>query len=392
MSVDTAGSVLPLEVDAFLEEASRRTGLNDFGPQWFTKGMSVFFESARTEAQWTAEGRARRTEYFLHGLSNRLNMFDWIKRHPEILDEKVPVAGIVVGLPRTGSTMVHRLLDAGPNMTAMRMWENIFLAPMAGEGAHDTDQRVAIGQQAMAEELRRFPQLAAMHPPVFDGAEEEILLMEQWFIGTGVESQQWVPGFGDWHIQQNLTDAYRDLYTSLQFLQWQRLGRKNCSWVLKSPGHLADIHSLLSVFPDAKIINTHRDPLSTIPSYASMMEMFYGMHSDAADPTLIGPYWAKRWGQILSRYLDARREFPDDRFIDVQFRDVIGDKLEQVRMIFERMGRPLDAGGVAAIEASIAADPHASTAKHHYTMERFGLTQELIENEFAAYRARFIDA
>ena len=380
----------PLQTDALLGEARHRAGLEDFGSSWFLEPLGVMLDALRTEAKLSEAGVAAHRERILAGLVNRLRTTDAIKRHPEILQEKVDVPGIIVGLPRTGSTMFHRLLTSAPGLTALRWWEAQNYAPFPGEERGQPLERVAFAERLLASMLEHNPDLMSIHPFQVWGADEEIIILDQFFIGTMPEAYAYIPSYSAWLKRANQRPAYEELRTVLKFLQWQDPERAGKRWITKTPGHLAALDSLLEVFPETQVIMTHRDPLHTVPSYCSMVVALQEFGAAQIDRVEVGRFTAQRWAEMLERFTHVRDELGESRFIDVPYEALVKDPLEQWRRVLERLGEPVTAAAERASEQWLRENGREKRAPHHYTLEEFGLTRPTLEKWFAAYRSRFI--
>lgn len=390
MASAAAAPVQPaFDREALLEAARQRTGLSDFGDTWFLEPMDKFIESANSEARLTPAGVAAQTEVIVKGLASRLRMFEDIKRHPEILDEKVEVAGIILGLPRTGSTIFHRLLASSPGMTAIRWFEAQNFAPFPGETPGDPQERRAYAKAMIEGWLQAAPELASIHPLDPEAPDEEILILGQMFVSTMVEGMTFVPGFTRWLDDYDQSRGHEDLKTILQYLQWQEPSRRGSKWVLKSPSNLPYAEVAAKAFPDALLIMTHRDPLQTVPSYVSMQAALYKLGATIDDRD-VGAFWFPRLVNWMKRFEVARERIGEDRFVDIDYREVARDPLRQAQRVLERMGLPADGGSEAAMAEFMAGNQREQRPTHDYSLERFGLDEEEVKQAFAQYRDRYI--
>jgi hypothetical protein len=269
-----------------------------------------------------------------------------------------------------------------------------FPGPFPDWDARGPDPRIAAAREQVAWILAHQPVLAAIHPWDAEGPDEEILLMEHSFLSHVPESGANLPSYRAWLDRQDLRPAYTFLRRLLRFLQWQKRRRGETAerWVLKTPMHLGFLELLFETFPGARVIQTHRDPLETIPSVASMYLALWGLATEKPDPLEVGRQCLERYAGALRRCLAARERLPADRFVDVSYREVARDPLASVRRVYDAVGRALSPGAAAAMAAWVAANPREHRPPHEYTLESFGYTREAIEREFAAYRARFVGA
>jgi hypothetical protein len=269
---DTANAVQPMATSPYFNReellalARERAGLDDFGDTWFFEPMDQFIKASNRDAHLTEMGLQGQIETIVKGLVSRLRMIDDIKRHPEILDEKIEVAGIILGLPRTGSTIFHRLLASAPGMTAIRWYEAQNYAPFPGEDPATSPDRRAYAQAMIDGWLNAAPELASIHPLDPDAPDEEILILGQLFVSTMVEAMTFAPSYAEWLNSYDQSRGHEDLKAILQYLQWQNPSRRGKKWILKSPSNLPYAEVSANAFPDAQLIMTHRDPLEIVPS------------------------------------------------------------------------------------------------------------------------------
>ncbi len=372
-------------------EARQTAGLDDFGDLWIFENLDALIPILNSEAELTEIGAAGARAMIVTALVNRLRHVDLLRRHPEIRDEKVEVAAVVVGLPRTGSTMLHRMLSSAPGMTGVKWWECQNYAPFPGEQPGDPEPRRAAAKVYLDYMLEHAPDLMSIHPMNIDQSDEELIILGLMFSSTMIEGMYYVPSYARWLIEHSRTRCYADLKEILQSLQWQDKRRKGAKWVLKTPGHLMALDGVLETFPGAKIVMTHRDPVSTVPSYCSMMTTLYHMAS-TVDPHRIGAFWEKRLAELLDLFMSIRARTGSADFIDVRYTDLTTHPIEQGKRVLAEAGIALTPDIVGGMEEWVEANRREDRAPHKYALEDFGLTREQVERDFASYRAVFLDA
>jgi len=375
--------------ESLLAAARDRTGLTDFGDTWFFEPMDRYIAAANAEGKLTSDGFAGQTESILKGLASRLRMVDDIKRHPEILDETVEVAAIILGLPRTGSTIFHRLLASAPGMTAIRWYEAQNYAPLPGDEPGNPKARRAYAEAMIAGWLNLSPELASIHPLDPDAPDEEIIILGQLFITTMVEAMTFVPSFAEWLNHYDQSQGYEDLKTILKYLQWQDPTRRGKKWILKSPQNLPYTDVIAKAFPQAVLVMTHRDPLEVVPSYVSMEAALYKLNSVHSDEA-VGGFWFPRLAEWMRRFEASRERIGEHRFIDIDYREVAREPLRQAERVLARIGIPLDAEIEAALTEFMAGNKREQRPLHDYSLERFGLNEAEVREAFASYRDRYI--
>ncbi len=379
-----------LEREAMLSAACARTGLSDFGDTWFLEPMDQYLAAANAEARLTPEGVAGQTEVVVKGLASRLRMIDDIRRHPEILDERVEVAGIILGLPRTGSTIFHRLLASTPGMTAIRWYEAQNYAPFPGEQRGNPSERRAYARAMIDGWMQLSPELASIHPLDPDSPDEEIIVLGQMFVSTMIEGMSFVPSFCDWLDGYDQSRGHEDLKVILKYLQWQDPARKGAKWILKSPSHLPYTEIAARAFPEAVLVMTHRDPLDVVPSYVSMEAALYKLSATIPDEE-VGRFWFRRLVQWMRRFEAARARIGEHRFIDIDYRAVGREPLVQAGRVLEAMGIAGDDQRDALLSEFLEGNKREQRPLHDYSLERFGLNEAEIRHEFAGYCARYIE-
>jgi len=369
--------------------AIEATGLSDFGDPWIFENLDALIPVLNSEAELTEVGVGGAEAMIVTALTNRLRHVDLIKRHPEILDEKVDIAAVVVGLPRTGSTMLHRMLSSAPGMTGVKWWEAQNYAPFPGEERGQPDARREAAKHYLAYMLEHAPELMSIHPMSIDQSDEELIILGLLFSSTMIEGMYHVPTYARWLVENSRTRCYADLKEILQSLQWQDPARRGAKWVLKTPGHLMALDGVLDTFPEAKIVMTHRDPVQTVPSYCSMMTTLYHMGS-TVDRERIGAFWEKRLAELLDLFMSVRAKVGPDNFIDVRYTDTTTRPVEEGKRVLAEAGIAVTPEIEAGMAEWVEANKREDRAPHRYALEDFGLTRELVEQDFAEYRAAYL--
>ena len=375
-----------LNADELMAEAQAVTGLEDFGHPQFIAGLQALVASMASEAALTDAGLAAQRQRLLGLLVNRLRIEQALRKHPEIRDERIDAPLVIVGLPRTGSTLTHRLLASDPDHTAMRWWEGRYPAMLPGERRGEPTERRALGRAEVEAVVAASAEAMSIHPWDFDGADEEVLLMEHSFHSTVPEAYMQLPSYSRWVEAQDPVPAYRDLLACLKYLQWQAPARAGKRWVLKSPHHLGFLDALLRVFPDASIIQTHRNPHETVPSFCSMCASLAAPLTRKPEARAIGAHWAAKLARNLEDSMAVANRQPRS-FIDLYFRDLMDDPIAEMTRLYGFIGRPLDARAQAAMQAYRRDDAHESDA-HRYRLADYGLSEAGINARFGAYMAR----
>jgi hypothetical protein len=379
---------MSLKVDSLLSAAKDKAKSDAFGDDWFLEPLGVLVDALNSEAQLSEMG-ANMTERRLTALLvDRLRLRKLQAEHPEILDVEVQVAAEICGLPRTGSTLLHRLLSASPQLTSTLSWECSYPLPFPGESPA-AEIRKEKAKKMMDLFLELSPEFGDIHTVVWDGPEEDILLLDRTFTAMSFDSFYWLPTYGVWLRQYDQAPAYKELREWLQVLQWQDASRAGKKWVLKSPHHLTAVNTTLDEFPDCKIVMTHRSPTSAVPSYASMVQAMTSQYSDKADPQKIGPYWSERFRESLGQFADVRARRPE-RFVDIPFKATVAQPLETVTALMSDLGLAVNPGDTRAFEDYLEINRQEKHGSHSYTAEDFGLSTEQLESDFSFYTEAYL--
>ena len=376
--------------ESLVAQAKEQTGLNDFGDSWFFANIDALIPSLNSQAKLSPEGIYGAQHMIVSGLVNRLRHVQLLKDNPEILDETVNVTAVLTGLPRTGSTMLHRMLAAAPQLTGVRWYETQNYVPLDGEVRGDPTPRLEAAKGVLAYMLEAIPELMSIHPMDIQQPDEEVIILGQLFSSSMIESTYFVPDYAAWLSKQDPRKAYEDLIEILQSLQWQDPSRKGKSWVLKTPGHLMGLQTAIDVFPEAKIVMTHRDPVSTIPSYCSMEASLYKMGSTDISNLDIGTYWMARLGEWLDNFIAVRARADSTRFIDVNYKDLLTNPAETGLAVLKAAGLQESSEIRDGMEDWIEANRREHRAAHKYSLEDFGLDAEAIGAKYHDYISHYV--
>ncbi|MFT3927559.1 MAG: sulfotransferase [Myxococcales bacterium] len=375
-----------LQASALLSAARAQTGLSDFGDESFREALGVLLRSIEREANLHTVGKLITKARLTRSLTTRLLLQDAIKRHPEVFESELPAPIVIAGLQRTGTTMLHRLLASDTGLRSLRSYEAI--APMAPERSffsrfHGHDARWLEAKLSERALLYMAPDFFAIHPVEADAPEEDVLLLDYSFLSTVPEATLHVPSYAHWLEQQDQTPAYRLLDLMLRWLS-HRQGPKR--WVLKTPHHLEHLDVLRKVFPDARVIQTHRDPSQTLASFCSMIWHSRGVFSDSVDPHEIGRHWSRKVSRMLERALEVRKRDGERGFVDVSYEDLIAAPLEALEKLYVKLGLELRAEARWAMTETLLRSPQHKYGRHQYQLEDFGLSNEQTLEMFAEYR------
>lgn len=385
-SLDRVGLLPMLEVDALMATARKSTGLDDYGDEWFREPLGRLVDSLNDEAQLSALGRTIMHTRLVGALSTRLRAEALFAAHPEIGEIDLGQVIVIAGLQRTGTTTLHRLLSAEPKMRSVLSWEALNPAPLAGEKPGRPAARIRQGKIAERGLKYIAPHFFAIHPVEHDAPEEDVLLLDVSFMSQSAEATLHVPSYAAWLETRDNTPAYVYLRRLMQLLSWQRPAE---NWVLKSPHHMEYIDTALAVFPNATIVQTHRDPRKTMASFASMVAHGRSVFSDVVSVKGVSEHWMRKVKRLMQLSMDVRDRLGPDHFIDVSYYDLLEDPVREVERVYAKAGIVFDEASRTAVSSTKKKNVQHRYGRHRYGLEDFGLSPEQIEHEFGFYRARY---
>ncbi len=383
---------IDFDYDAILRDAERRAEVGSFSNEFYLVPLRRLLEGYIRESNLNAIGRSIQRERVVGILATNLRFESFWERHPEIAQEPIADPIVILGFGRTGSTLLQRVLGADPRLHTTLFWEGRFPVPFPGEAVENPEQRIETALEEVEMMYATIPDLESIHPLDALQAEEEVLLLEQSFYSDSPESFARLTEFGQWREALDHTPGYEHLKRLLQFLQWQRRKRGIVAerWVLKSPSHIHNCHVIRDVFPGVRFVHTHRDPVETIPSFASLCYSFWRQNSDSVDPLLCGRYWAEKMGRGIDRCMRFRDAGNDHLFFDVDYRETARDPLAVAARICGFIGWEHTEAARSGQRRWLEANRRDLRPPHEYSPATFGLTAAGLKARHREYRERYL--
>ena len=371
-----------------LRAACRATGFEDFGDDDFLEPLRRLLSSLESEADLTFLGRVAARRDLTGLLETRLRLIADRQRYPAIAAEHIAAPIFIVGLPRTGSTLLHHLLAQDPDTRVTQAWEVMYPSPPPTRDTYDSDPRI----ERAAKQLRWLdwlaPDFKTIHPVGARLPLECIALMSGSFRATRFQTTYNVPSYEVWLNGQDMRPAYAFHRQFLQHLQWRTPGAR---WVLKAPSHVFSFDALLDTYPDARIVQTHRDPVTAVTSVASLSSVLHRAFSRRRAPSEFGHEVIIRWTDGLERSLELRRtgRVTPDRLVDVHYHKLVKDPMATVRWIYAQFRMSLTPYAEARMRKFLAANPQGKHGRHEYAPNTFGLDPQELETRFRVYSEYF---
>ncbi len=396
-----AGSVSEIDAvldpDRVLAAAREATGLSDFGDADIREHVAVDFAAAARRAALGhvyPAGFAAQTQ---NALETRLRLEDAYRRNPEILDEQILAPIVVLGLPRTGTTKLQRMLACDPRAQRTELWRLLFPVPVAGAKPGEIDPRITMAEHTVTAIATASPDFMAAHPWAAEEVDEDTFL-QVFTVGTPAAAIRLLDRTQLTLTAHRMPAVYEDELKILKYLQWQDGGARGRHWVMKAPNHLGNLELVHQLYPDATIVTTHRAIESCLPSLMRYMEAvlnmgtseFVGMGDPNLDLAELGSFTVDFYAAEMERYIEQRDRLElDAKIIDLHFQDIVTDPFACIARIYDQRGQVLDAAVEEQMAGWVRANPVEKFGKHVYSLERYDVSLDQVREAFAHYTSRF---
>jgi hypothetical protein len=375
---------IALDERALLDEACARTGLDDFGGEEFREPLRVLVDSIESERSLHFVGRIVARDELLNLLCNRLRITETRKRSPEIAGIEIDRPIFVTGLPRTGTSILHELLACDPANRVPLAWEIRHPCPPPQASTYDRDPRIERAEREIQLWNEIVPEYRTIHELGARLPVECILLTAHEFRSDQLAATNHALAYGAWLATADMRPAYRWHRQMLQLLGW-RTPRER--WVLKAPSHLAALDALLAVYPDARIVQTHRDPLRVMGSVLSTLYATAAIRCDRIDRDALRAWFS---GESCAALLDGATRIRGSeiaskaRFVDVGYAELMRDPLAAIASLYRDLDIDLEAEAQSRMREYLARKPKDKHGAHDYDFAATGVDR-------AAERARFVE-
>ncbi len=372
-------------LDAFHEAASKAIGADDFGTG-YGEGLQVLAQAYDAEAKLTPFGRMMAQQGIITVLKNRLRARKYCKENPTILKQEIRRPIFILGLPRTGTTALHHLIGADPGVQFLEYW--LAAAPQPRPPRAEWEARPEFKQAARDLKTMYYldPSLKAMHLMTADGPEECRHLLQHQFTDDTFDCNSTIPSYSKWYDRVDMKPTYEQHRDLLKLIGSTSPEKR---WVLKYPMHMRAIREIFEVYPDACIVQTHRDPNQVLPSICSLVAGWRGMYERDVDPKAVSQWLLDLWASRMEQMMAFRREKGDAHFFDLQFREVLADPVGAVKRIYTHFGLAYSDTTQSRFEAHSFENPRGKHGAHQYRMEDFGITEKAVHERYAAYIEHF---
>ena len=379
---------LSLDETLLLDWARQKTQLDDFGDTAFREPLRILLECCEREASLNLLGRISTRFEIRQLLVNRLQLVAARKRWPEIAAQAIEQPLFIVGLPRSGTTLLQGLLAQDPANRTPLIWETMLVPAVDSNRIVHNDRLRATAARRLRWFNRLAPDFRRIHDVQPQLPQECIAITAHTFASSQFHTTYRIPTYQKWLEGYDHRPCYA---FQRQFLQHLQYGADASHCVLKAPAHLFDLEALFAEYPDACVVQTHRDPVKVLASVASLTAELYSVFSDSINHDEIGNEVAQRWSLGVERGMQARTALsPVSRqFFDVQYMDLVRDPVGTVQRIYTHFGRPFGAEARSRMQQYLSANPEARHGSHDYRLVDWGLDAARENERFRRYREFF---
>lgn len=367
-------------------DAREATGLDDFGDPAYLDGLHVLLRAYDEEAHLTPFGRMMVTRELTGVLSARLAVEAGWKADPSLREAPIRRPLFILGLPRTGTTALHHLLAQDPDSQVLEFFLAVAPGPRPPRETWPDDPRYRASERGLRTAYFLDPSLKAIHLLTTDGPEECRHLLGQSFSDDTFDSNATVPSYTAWYRERDMRASYARHRDILRLIQAPTPGRR---WVLKYPAHLTHLEVLFETYPDACIVQTHRDPSRVLPSLCSLVTHWRGLYEEGVDARAVARWQLEMWAERMEHAMAVRAQQKPEQFFDLDFREVVDDPVAAVRRVSDHFGFELSGEAERRMRSWHAEHPQGEHGGHRYSAAQFGLVEDEMAGRFAAYVEHF---
>lgn len=373
-----------LVVDRLIDAARKQTGLETFDSDSYREGLEVLVADMN-EIALSESGAARNVGSLVGYLAARLKTTDYLSKRPELLQRPIEKPVFVFGIPRTGTTLLSNLFACDPARRSPLTWEIDDPVPPATTATLRTDPRAIARLEQEKAMLAANPAMGKYYRNSAIYPNECVFFMAHDFKTLMLESRGKLPNYRDWLFSTDMTSAYQYHKRFLQLLQADAPG----VWNLKMPSHALWLETLLKVYPDARLVWTHRDPFTAMGSFCSIISLGHMGFTGTVDKEWIAENCSYQAFEHANRIMDARDRLGEERIIDVHYAEMVTDPIGAMRKLYRALGDEFTPQAEAAMQQWLDDNPQSKFGKHEYNLEQYGLSVDKLQDGFERYLSRY---
>ncbi|MCP5058847.1 MAG: sulfotransferase [bacterium] len=377
--------------EALHEGARKEAHLDDFGDPSYRKGLEVLLTSLDEDDNLSSLGRAIYRGQLTKILATRLRTVQRLKEQPEVLERDILRPIVITGLVRTGSTALHYLMGQDPGLQKLEYWLCAEPQPRPPRDAWEGNPDFQAAVAELDFLYNTTPDLMAVHEMKADWPEECRHILAQCFTDDRFETSATLPLYNEWYHGTAHPESYRWHKKVIQLIGSTEPGstEPDRRWLLKYPVHLRQLDALFAVYPDACVIQTHRDPRTVMASYASFISKIRRMHQQEVDLTYVAREQMESWAHAAEEGMRFRGAHGSERFFDLRFQDFMADPVGSVKRIYDRFDQTLSPEGEARMKAWRDDHPQGKHGKHSYEKSDIGIDDGEILERFSVYMGQY---
>ncbi|MEJ6010007.1 sulfotransferase [Novosphingobium aquae] len=376
-----------LHADALIDEARAATGIQDFDSDTYREGLDVLIADVNVHADNYSEGGFARVRNDIgHYLRGRLKVSDYLRQNPELLDRPIERPVFVMGVPRTGTTLMSNLLAADPARRSPLTWEiDDPVPPVSSSAMLRQDPRALARLEAEKAALAANPAMGKYYRGSAVYPNECVFFMAHDFKTLMIESKGVLPAYKEFIFSCDMTSAYEYHKKFLQVLQHHAGG----VWNVKKPSHALWLETIFKIYPDARVIWTHRDPFTATGSLMSVISLSHMGHLGKIDAEWLGKDYPWQAAEHANRIMDFRDKFGEDKIIDVHYADMVSDPVGTTKKVYAALGDEWTSAAEAGVQQWVNDNPQDKFGRHEYKLAQYGVTKESLEPLFERYLSRY---
>ena len=362
-------------------DAKSQTGLDDFGSLDYLTGLEVLLKAYDSSAQFSELGKQITYGTILNCLKGRLYFQAATKNFPDYAETKIENPIFIIGLPRSGTTFLHRLLCQHPSNQGLENWLGSFPQPRPPRSKWSANPRYLEVEKSLEMYHEMNPEIKNIHEMAADKVDECRLILMHCFENVTFQSNATIPDYQDWLYSVNFSSTYEYFYRSLQIIGFNDREKR---WVLKDPSHMWSIDYLFKQFPDATVIQIHRDPVEVIPSVCSLVMSAKSMSEPLTSPNELGVQQLEQWAHVLDKTIEFRKRYSSN-FIDIFYNEILDDSIGILKKIYSHLGEDINHSVIEEIK-NLSKVQLNKNSNHKYSLGEYGLKNTSVNERFSEYK------